>query len=141
MTHAAISVHQSSPNAPCSLQLAPLDTIALERLISDDASAAIEHARGLATALVGSDRDGARLRVVAKALAAERTLQALLTGVLSDQVARGNIKGVRLATEALRGCVARLERLVDAHRRDSLGGHRPNVVLVNHADVIQMGAS
>ena len=141
MTPVAISVLEVAPDTDDAPQFAPLETLALRRLVVDNATSAIEHARGLAAALVGPDRDGARLRLLSKALAAERTFQTLLGGVLADQFARGSLKGVRLATEALRGCVGRVERLAEAHRLESLGGQRPNVMLVQHVDSIQMGAS
>jgi len=123
------------------LSLAPLDTLALDRLVSGNADQAIEHARSLAEALTGIDRDGVRLRVLAKALAAERTLQALLEALLAERVRRADVQGVRTLNEALRGSVARLERLALAHRLESHAGSRPSVVLINHADNVRVGAA
>ncbi len=126
---------------PKPVALAPLDTLALDRLVSGDADQAIQHARSLAEALTGIDRDGVRLRVLAKALAAERTLQALLEALLAERVRRADVQGVRTLNEALRGCVARLERLAIAHRLDSHSGSRPSVVLINHAENVRVGAA
>jgi hypothetical protein len=120
-------------------QLAPLDTLALERLVVGDAALAVEHARGLAEALSGLERDGVRLRMLAKALASERALQALLERILAERIARNDISGVRLVNEALRGCVGRIEKLAAAHRAESLSSHRP-VLVVGHADSVQVGS-
>lgn len=128
-----------APHSPVpKVQFGPLEVRALEQIVSGDASAAIEHARGLAEALAGSDRDGVRLRLLSKALAQERALQALLESVLAEQVARGSLRGIHAVNEALRGCVARLERLAVAHRQESLSGQRTPVVMIGHADSVDI---
>ena len=131
---------QRAEMATPELAFAPVDRLALARLVSGDASAAVEHARSLAAALAGPDRDEVRLRVLAKTLASERTLYALLETVLTERVARGDARGVRTANEALRGSVVRLERLAIAHRLEATAGQRPNVVLINNAQNVQVGA-
>ncbi len=137
---APMAVVHGGLDGPRSLSLAPLDALALEKLVAGDATRAVEHARSLAEALVGGDRDGVRLRVLAKALATERTLQALLEAILAERVSGADLQGVRTLNEALRGCVTRLDRLALAHRLESHGGSRPNVILINHAETVRVGA-
>jgi hypothetical protein len=82
------------------LRLAPLETLALERLVVGDATEVVEHARGIAEALSGDNADAVRRHVLAKALAGERTLQCLLTGILADRLSKKNGKSAAVASSA-----------------------------------------
>jgi hypothetical protein len=126
------------PTEPREPQFASVEVLALERLVSDDAANAVAYARGLAKALAGPDRTDVRLRVFSKALGTERALQVLLEHVLADRVARGDLHGVKVANEALRGCVVRMERLATAHRLESNVGLRPTLMIA-HADSVHVG--
>jgi hypothetical protein len=143
MTHSSEIVHGDS--APLDPQPTPIrfngiEMLALERLVSGSAEDAIEHARSLAAALAGPDRDEVRLRLLSKSLAHERTLQCLLERVLSDRTARGDREGIRTANEALRGATDRLVRLLAAHRLESTAGQRP-LVFVAPGNAVQVNVS
>jgi hypothetical protein len=131
-------IHRVDPAQ--SIRLNALESLALEKIVSGPAEEAIEHARGLAEALTGTDQAGVRLRMLSKALAQERTLQCLLQRVLADRIARGDREGIRTANEALRGVTDRLARLASAHRLESAASHRP-VVFVAPGNAVQVNVS
>ena len=131
--------HLATP-LPQRIGLAPLDQFALRMLVSDNPATAVEHARGLAEALVGPDRDGARLRVLARGIATCETQRALLEAMLMERLARRDGEGVELVERVLRNLSARVFKLIEAHRQESLVQQRPVLVAVGHADAVNIGA-
>lgn len=121
------------------LEVSPLETLSLEGLVRGDASAVVTFARGLSEALAGPDGDGARRRMLAKALAAERALQVVLEAVLVEQLAKGNTKALGSVNALLDATVRRLERLAAAHRADVQADRRAMIV-VGHADEVNVAA-
>ena len=116
--------------------LGPIDQLALKALVSDNPETAIEHARGLADALAGPDSAGARLRTLARAIAATETQRALLETVLMQRLAKRDGEGVEMIDRVLRSLTVRTARLIEAHRAESQGQHRAVTVAVGHADSV-----
>lgn len=128
---------QDEPREPPRLALAALDKLALERLVTGDATVAIEHARGLAEALAGPGHDEVRLRTLSRAIALARTQQSLLDALLLERLAQRDVVGVELVEKVLRGVSCRLVKLLDAHRLESAQQRRVAVV-VAHADQVNV---
>lgn len=132
----ALQRHEGPPEPP-RLALSALDKLALERLVTGDATVAIEHARGLADALAGPGHDEVRLRTLSRSIAVARTQQALLDALLLEQLAKRDVLGVELVDKVLRGVSCRLVKMLEAHRLESAQQRRVAVV-VAHADEVNV---
>jgi len=117
--------------------LSKFDQLGLERLVSGDPSAAVEHARALAEALSSPGQNEVRLRTIARGIAVAKTTVDLLDALLLERLAKRDVEGVELTERVLRATNSRLVKLLEAHRLES-SQQRRVAVMVSHADEINI---
>ena len=121
------------------VKLSSIDKLALDGLTDPrDVPALIGWTEDSATALAGSDRDGARLRLVRRAVAAERVRLLVLQALLDQHLAAGSWVAVReikaVVAETNRGlCGLLREHAAACHVR-----RHDVVVAVAHVDSINL---
>jgi hypothetical protein len=93
----------------------------------------------IATALAGSDANGARARLLARSLASARAQVATLEAMVAERLAERDAVGLALVDRALTNASRRLVALLAEHRRMH-APERPVVVAVEHAEVTVTGS-
>lgn len=118
-----------------------VDRLPLEGLIDhDNSKAIIAWAGEIATALVGTDRDGARLRLIARSIASERARLTILEAMLDDQLVAKNFAVVRELNPLISSTTRRLCSLLREHQASCANGARATIV-VGHADQVHVDTS
>ncbi|MEI8257079.1 MAG: hypothetical protein WCJ30_15505 [Deltaproteobacteria bacterium] len=108
------------PRPSRKLGLSWLDAVALQRFVDNDESLwtkLVEQVTTVAQSLCGGDRDDARVRLLARAIATERARQLIYSDRLDDCMKRRDEEGVALIEKALLGTTRRLVLLLAEHRR------------------------
>lgn len=120
------------------VKLSPLDKLALDALIDPrDVPAVTAMVEDSSTALSGSNRNEARIRLVARALASQRARMLILEGLLDERLAAGKMAAVAAIDKLLLSTTRRVAILLAEHRAACSAGHRATVV-VGHADSISV---
>jgi len=118
--------------------LTSVDLLALDGLADPrDVPAIVDAVKMSATALAGSDRNAARVRLVARAVASERARMLVLQGMLDERLLARDFDGVAAIDRLLTSTTKRLAILLGEHRAACSVGQRPTV-LVGHADAIHV---
>jgi hypothetical protein len=126
------------PNAALRVKLSPLDKLALDGLVDPrDFSAIVSMVEDSATALSGFDRHEVRVRLVSRAVAAERARMLILQGMLDERLTARDLDGAAEVDRLLLSTTRRLAILLGEHRAACSAGHRPTVV-VGHADAVHV---
>lgn len=102
------------------LGLSWLDAVALQRFVDGDESLwtkLVEQVTAVAWSLTGGDRDDARVRLLARAIATERARQIIFTDQLDGHLRRRDEQAVALIERTLLGTTRRLVLLLAEHRR------------------------
>ena len=128
---------QAHPS-PTRLGLSRLDQAAVAAFTAGDTGEIVEDARQLAAALAGPDGDPARVRLMARAVAAARTQQRVLEALLGDRLAKRDREGVELVTTVLEGVSRRLAMFTRHLAAESALRRRPTVV-IGRADTVSIG--
>ncbi|WP_242370677.1 hypothetical protein [Anaeromyxobacter sp. SG26] len=128
---------QAHPPTP-RLGLSRLDQAAVAAFTSGDTGEIVEDTRQLADALAGPDGDPARVRLMARAVAAARTQQRVLEALLGDRLAKRDREGVELVTAVLDGVSRRLAMFTKHLAAESALRRRPTVV-IGRADTVSIG--
>jgi hypothetical protein len=130
-----------SPSSPAPrLGLTTLDQRAVTAFASGSTSELVEEARALAEALAGDGGDFARVRLLARALAAARTQERVLESLLGGCLAKRDEQGVDLIQKVLYGVTRRVTMLCRELERESTARRRP-VVIIGHAESVQVGGA
>jgi len=115
------------------LGLSWLDRFAATSLVSGQTTGLEAWAVDEARALAGTDRSGARLRLLSRSLAITTAQVRTLEALLGQALARRDARGVDLVNRSLSAATRRLCRLAAEHRAETMLQQRPAVVAVGHA--------
>jgi hypothetical protein len=109
----------------------------LTSFATTDAAQLVEHARGLAEALVGPDGDATRRRTIARALAVTRSQMDLLDAAMGEALGRRDFEAVKALTKLADSMTRRFKVLMEEHRVD-LGREKPVQMFISHADTVSV---
>jgi len=120
---------------------AAVDRLPLTGLVDhDNVKSVIAWAGEIATALIGPDRDGARLRLIARSIASERARLAILEAMLDEQVVAKEFGAARELNMLISSTTRRLCALLREHQASCVNGARAAIV-VGHADHVSFDTS
>lgn len=137
LVRATDNAPQTEP--PLHVKLSPLDRIALDGLTDPrDVPALIAWTESSATALAGSDREGARLRLISRSLATERARLLVLEGMLDERLAAGDWDAVREIRPVIATASKTLCGLLREHAAACHVGRHGITVAVAHVDAINV---
>lgn len=120
--------------------LAWLDRMGPTSLVGDDATPLVQWMTDAATSLVSEDREAARMRLLARAIASTRAHMALLETKLGEYLATGDVRGTPLVDRILSNTVKRRAVLLAEHRAACAAGRRSVAVAVGHAEHVTVAA-
>lgn len=124
------------------LGLSTLDRLAAGSLIADDdITALLELVRASAESLAHTEsreRDGARVRLLSRAIATAKAQLDLLTTEIGARWQAGDEHGAVVADKLALGAARRLQILCGEHRACSLAERQPSVVAIGRADHVRI---
>lgn len=128
-----------SPEGQPRIGLSPLDRIALDGITDPrDVPGLIAWTKLSATALAGSDRDGARVRLISRAVSCERARLLVYEGLLDERLAARDWEAVREIRRVIATTSKNLCGLLREHSAACHIGRHDVVVAVAHVDAINV---
>ena len=91
-----------------------------------------------ATALAGSDRDSARIRLLSRAIAITRAQGEQIEGALGQAIAQRDERMIKALDRVATGCTGRLVKLIAQHQSACESQRRPIVCAVGYADHVEI---
>jgi hypothetical protein len=128
------------PPAARQLGLDVLDRMAAVTFASGAVQELVDWATNSARSLVGPDRNEARMRLLARAIAATRAQMLCLEQLLGQRVNVRDVRGAELVDKILTSTTRRLAALLAEHRAACSAGQRAVVVGVGHAERVTIKA-
>ena len=102
------------------------------------AQAIVDLAEDFATALSGEDGDACRARTIARLIASEKTGLETLRTALGGVIAAGRYADAKLVDRLVSESCKRLVHLLDQHRVERGRTAPKSLVLIQHAEAVQM---
>jgi hypothetical protein len=137
----AAEVRARDPGVARVVALSSLDKLALDALADPrDLPAIVRWTEDSATALSGVDRNEARVRLISRLVASERSRLLILEALLDERLAARDAAAgtdVERIDRLLHSTTRRLAVLLDQHRSACNAGHRTTVV-VGHANAVHV---
>ena len=140
------SLGQGEPHTPTSprVVLTWVDRLAFRNFLKTDEEnyrELVAHVRDSASSLAGPDRNEARMRMLARALASERARAVLVSAKLDECLVARDFEGAAALERVLMGTTRRMTMLMQEHRTACEAEQRRAVtVAVGHAEHVTIRA-